>query len=218
MPAIAIIPILLYVFSMILGFAVFYIISDLVKEQKKKQAGEALSQIINFVLFIWLSKILLNLPLLLRDPLAALAYPSGSQAFYLAILFSAALLFFSARSGRIQCWQLIQTLLYILLPAAFFYEFAQLAWFDDAYAFGNLILYAVLVALFLGLNDRVSPYAVGSVLLSMWAGGVLLISSLQSYSSAFGYVMEPWFIFILFTAGHFLILLSSRRRATNECY
>ncbi|HSP22486.1 MAG TPA: hypothetical protein VLQ20_09155 [Planococcus sp. (in: firmicutes)] len=218
MPTIAIIPMFLHVFSIGLGVAVFYIISDSVKEQKKKQAERAFSQIINFVLFIWLSKILLNLPLLFSDPLAVLAYPSDSRAFYLAIFFSAALLFYGMKSGRTEGWQLIQTLLYILLPAAFFYEFAQLAWFDDVYAFGNMILYAVMLALFLGLNDRVSPYAVGQVLLTVWTAGMFLISALQSYSSAFGYKMEPWFITILFASGHFLILLNSRRRATNELY
>ncbi|HSI67856.1 MAG TPA: hypothetical protein VK947_10595 [Planococcus sp. (in: firmicutes)] len=218
MPTTAIIPILLNVFSIGFGFAVFYVASDLVKEQKKKLAGEAFSQIINFVLFIWLAKILLNLPLFFSDPLAVLAYPSGSQAFYLAISFSAAFLFYGMKSGQIKGRQLIQTLLYIILPALFFYEFAQLAWYGDTYAFGNLILYAVLLALFLILGDRVSPYAVGSVLLSVWAVGVFLVSSSESYSSAFGYGMKPWFIIMLFTAGHFLILLSNRRRATNELH
>lgn len=216
----AITPILITISSVALGFAVFFIISDLAKEHKKQRAQEALSQIINFVLFIWLSKILLNLPLLFSDPLAVLAYPSDSRAFYLAAFFSAALLVYGMTSGRIQAWQLFQTLVYIVLPASFFYEFAQLAWVGDASAFGNLILSAVLLALFLILNDRVSPYAAGSVLLTVWTAGVFLISSIQPYSSVFGYVMETWFIIILFTTGHFLMLLnnsSNRRRAINEC-
>lgn len=213
----AIVPIVVNIFSIGLGAAVFYLVSDLGKGRKKKQAEEALSQIVNFVLFIWLSKILLNLPLLFSDPLAVLAYPSDSSAFYLAIFFSAAFLMYGMKSKGIQGWLLMQTLLYLLLPAAFFYEFAQLAWFDDAYAFGNLILYAILLAVFLGLNDRLSPSAAGHVLLSVWAGGMFLISTIQPYSSTFGYVMEPWFILILFTTGHFLILFSNRRRVTNEC-
>lgn len=212
----AVIPMLLKIFSIGLGAAVFYLVSDLSKEQKKKRAEEALSQIVNFVLFIWLSKILLNLPLLLSDPLAVLAYPSGSQAFYLAIFFSAAFLFYGLESRQIKGWPLIQTLLYILLPAIFFYEFAQLTWYDDSYVIGNLILYALLLVLFLLLNDRVSPYATGAVLLSMWTAGMFLISSIQSYSSIFGYGMATWFVITLFVAGHLLILISSRRRATNE--
>lgn len=216
MATLAIIPMLLNILSVILGVSVFYIVSDLAKVHKKKRAEQAISHIVNFVLFLWLSKILLNLPLLFSDPLALLAYPSDSKAFYLAIFFSAASLFYGMTSGRIHGWQLIQTLLYILLPASFFYAFAQIAWFDDAYAFGNLIVYAVLLALFLALKDRLSPNRVGSVLLSVWAAGMFLIFSVQSYASAFGYGMEPWFIFILFTAGHLIILLSTRRRALHE--
>lgn len=212
----AIIPMLLKIFSIGLGVAVFYLVSDLSKEQKKNQAAEALSQIVNFVLFIWLAKILLNLPLLLSDPLAVLAYPSDSRAFYLAIFFSAAFLFYSMRSDRTKGGQLIQTLLYILLPASFFYEFIHLTWYDDSYAFGNVILNAVLLALFLGLNDRIFPSAVGSVLLSVWAAGLFLILLIQSYASVFGYEMAPLFILTIFTAGLLLILLSNRRRATNE--
>ncbi|MGM0898543.1 MAG: hypothetical protein ACQEV0_11620 [Bacillota bacterium] len=218
MPTVAITPLLLPVFSILFGGAVFYIMSDSVKALKKKRAGEAFSQIINFVLFIWLSKVLLNLPLLFSDPLAMLAYPSDSAAFYLAALFSSALLLYGVNSGQIIDWQLAHTLLHVLLPASFFYEFARLAWFDDVGAFGNLIVYTVLLALFIGLHDRVSAGIASSALISVWAVGMLLISWLQSYPSLFGYVMAPWFVIIVFAAGHFLILFTSRRRATNERY
>lgn len=209
---------LIYILSIALGVAVFYIVSDWAKEQKIKQAGEAVSQIINFVLFIWLSKIILSLPLLFRDPLALLAYPSNSKAFYLAILFSAAVLLYGVNSGQVKGQAIFGTLLHILLPAAFFYEFAQLAWFGNAYAFGNLILYAVLLGLFFGVNDRLSLYALSTVLLSLWAGGMLLNAVLELFPSIFGYAMEPWFILLFFTASQFLIFLNKRRRSTNECY
>lgn len=214
----AITPMLLHIASIALGFAVFYIISDFAKAQKLKQAGEAFSQLINFVLFIWLSKILLNLALMFRDPLALLAYPSGSKAFYLAVLFSAAVLLYGTRKGRIDGWLFVRALWLILLPAAFFYEFARFTWFGDAYAFGNLILYAALLAVFLGISDKLPPHTATSVLITLWACGMLLGSVLQSYPSAFGYVMEPWFILLFFAASQALIFFSNRRRATHECY
>lgn len=209
---------LVYILSIALGVIVFYIVSNWAKEQKIKQAGEVISQIINFVLFMWLSKVILNLPLLFRDPLALLAYPSNSKAFYLAILFSAAVLLYGVNSGRIKGQTFIRTLWHILLPAAFFYEFAQLAWFGDAYAFGNLILYAVLLGLFFGVNDRLSFSAFSAVLLSVWTGGMLLNASLGLFPSTFGYTMEPWFIIFFLTATQFLILLTKKRRPTNERY
>lgn len=218
MPTNAIVPMLLNISSIVSGIAVFYIVSDLAKEHKRKRTAQAFSQIINFILFVWLAKILLNLPLLFSDPLAMLAYPSDSGAFHLAIFFSAAFISYTIWNDRTEGWPLLQTLLYILLPAAFFYEFAQLAVYDDSYAYGNMGVYAALLALFLVLDGKVSPYSIGGVLLSVWTAGMFLIFLFQSYASAFGYGMEPWFLIIFFTAGHLVILLSSRRRATNELY
>lgn len=212
----AVISIFIKIMSIISGVIIFYLVSGLKKECKKKLAEEAVSQIINFVLFIWLAKILLNLPLLLSDPLAALAYPSDARAFYLAIIFSGVLIVYSMEKGRVERWAFIKTLLYILLPASFFYEFAGWTWNNDSYAFGNIMLYSVLMILFLVLNDRVSPGVTGNVILLGWTAGMLLLLVIQPYGSMFGYLMDPWFIIILFTASQFLMFLYHRRSAINE--
>lgn len=214
----AIAPVLLHILTLTLGFAAFYIVSDMRKEQKTRQAGEVFSQLVNFILFLWLAKILLNLPILFRDPLAALAYPSNSTAFYLAVLFSSALLLYGVRRGRIEGSPFIRTLWHILLPATFFHEFVQLAWYGDSYAFGNLLVYAALLALFLATTDRMSPDTVSSFLLVVWAGGMLLNASLELFPSAFGYAMEPWFTICFFIAMQLLIFLHKKRRPINERY
>src|SRR5690606_27038035 len=78
--------------SFALSLLAFYVMSTLPKEQRKEQVSEITSQLINFVLFLWLAKILLKLPLFVRDPLAVLAYPGNSEAFYLASLFTGVLI------------------------------------------------------------------------------------------------------------------------------
>lgn len=47
-------------FSFAIGFLSLYYFSDLTKDEKKKHLEELLSQIINFVLLIWLGKIILT--------------------------------------------------------------------------------------------------------------------------------------------------------------
>src|SRR5690625_1095176 len=84
------------VISFIVGFAFFYITSPLQKELKKAQLEEMFSQLVNFIIFIWVGKIILNFSIFIDDPLAILAYPSNSEAFYLAVLFSAILLFYKS--------------------------------------------------------------------------------------------------------------------------
>ncbi|WP_342527382.1 hypothetical protein MKY84_01840 [Chryseomicrobium sp. FSL W7-1435] len=212
----AVISISIKIISVVSGIVIFYLISGFEKERRKKLAEEAVSQIINFVLFIWLAKVLLDLPLFLSEPLAALAYPSGSNAFYLAILFSAGLIGYGMKKERIEGWAFIQTLLYILLPASFFYEFAGWTWNNESSAFGSIVLYAVLLMLFLVLNDRVSPVVTGNAILSGWTGGILLLLMIQPHVSMFGYLLEPWFIVILFTAGQFLMFLHCRRSVIDE--
>lgn len=204
------------IISVIAGVAVFYFVSGLANERKKKLAEVVVSQIINFVLFIWLAKILLNLPLFLSDPLAVLAYPSDASAFYLAIFFSAILIVYSAKKGRIEGAAFVQALLFILLPASFVFEFAEMSWNNDPYAFGNIVLYAALLFLFLLLNDKASPVAIGSVILTGWTAGMLLLQAIQPHTALFGYFMEPWFIVLLFAAGQVFIFFHYRRSVINE--
>src|SRR5690625_4872518 len=80
-------PILIIGVSFIAGFIFFYIFSNLHKTEKKEHIQEITSLIINFIIFIWIAKILLNFNLLIKDPFAGLAYPSNSNSFYLAIVF-----------------------------------------------------------------------------------------------------------------------------------
>lgn len=214
----AITPMLLHILSFVLGFVVFFLISNRAKPQKITLIKEVFSQTINFVLFIWLSKILLNLPLLFRDPLAMLAYPSSSKAFYLAVLFSVAVILLGTYKGRIEGGPFIGALWHILLSAAFFYEFAQWTWIGNPYAFGNLVLYAVLLVIWLGIEGRLQICGASSVLVAGWALGMLMGSAFQSYPSAFGYTMEPWFILLFFVTSQFFIFFSYKRRSTHECY
>src|SRR5690625_2609412 len=74
------------IISFVIGFIFFYIISPLSKEEKRKHIEELVSLLINFIIFIWVGKIIMNLAIFISDPLAVLAYPSDSSAFYIACL------------------------------------------------------------------------------------------------------------------------------------
>ncbi len=62
------IPILLklgiLLFSLVIGIIFFYVIKTTNRNVKKKQVDQFLSYLINFILFIWAGKIVLQLPLL----------------------------------------------------------------------------------------------------------------------------------------------------------
>src|SRR5690625_3925685 len=74
------------VVSFIIGLIFFYVIHPDEKAIKKQQLEEVSSQLINFVIFIWIGKIISHIQLFVQDPLAVLAYPSDATAFYTATI------------------------------------------------------------------------------------------------------------------------------------
>lgn len=196
-----------------LAFLVFDLMSPLAKTQRKKEIGEAASQLINFVLFLWLAKILLNLPLFVQDPLAVLAYPSNSEAFYLATLFTGGLLFHQSRKKKIGGALFAHSLVQVIPAASFFYEFIQLMWRDNPFSLHYLIVFAVLLALFYMLQGRVSPQNQISIILGTAAAAFFAISFMLPYLSLFGYILEPWFLALLLAACFGLLIKEPKNEA-----
>ena len=186
--------------SFVFAFLAFYLMSSLSKEQRNKQINEITSQLVNFVLFLWLAKILLNLPLFIQDPLAVLAYPSNSEAFYLATLFTAGLLFYQTRKRKIDGGLLAHSFVQVLLAASFVYEFIQLVWRDNPFSFYYLAVFGVLLVSFHLLQGRVSSQNQISIVLGIGAAGFFAISFLLPYLTLFGYILEPWFLALMLAA------------------
>lgn len=199
-----------------LAFLVFYLMSLLSKEQRKKGVSEVTSQLINFVLFLWLAKILLNLPLFVQDPLAVLAYPSNSEAFYLATLFTGGLLFYQSKKKKIAGALFAHSLVQVILAASFFYEFIQLVWRDNPFSLHYLIVFAVLLVLFYVLQGRMSPQNQISIVLGAAAAGFFAISFMLPYFSLFGYILKPWFLALLLAACFGLLIKEPKNEAQAE--
>src|SRR5690625_5351516 len=86
------------IFSFVGGFILFYFTSPLSKIKKKEQMNEMVNQLINLVLFIWLGKIVLNVSTFIQDPIAILAYPADSNAFYFGTILTLATIVYKGRS------------------------------------------------------------------------------------------------------------------------
>lgn len=196
--------------SFALAFLAFYLTSNGPKEQRKEQIGEITSQLINFVLFLWLAKILLNLPLFIQDPLAVLAYPSNSDSFYLAALFTGVLLYYNSRKKKLAGLGLAHSFLQVFLAASFVYEFIQLIWRDNPFSFPYLVVYGVLLVLFHVLQGRSGRQNQISIVLGGAAAGFFAISFLLPYLTVFGYIVEPWFL-ALAVAACFVLLIKDRQ-------
>ncbi|WP_019413017.1 hypothetical protein [Paenisporosarcina sp. TG20] len=210
------ISIFIIIISIFGGILAFYMMSDLPKEKRKRHIEEITSQLINFVLFIWMGKIILNFPVFISDPLAILAYPSDSSAFYVAVLFSALLLFYKSQRGQINVVLFIPSFIFVFLIASFLYEFMQFVWNDNTYSFGYMILLAILLILFLTVQGRKGSNTLISALLIGWTLGIFIITTVQPFVTVFGYMMKPWFVGVFFAMSFTLLIINQRKSGYIE--
>ncbi len=200
------------------GILAFYMLSELTKEQKKRHIKEITSQLINFVLFIWVGKIILNFPLFISDPMAILAYPGDSSAFYLAVLFSSLYLFYKSQRGQMNMNMMvfIQSFIFVFLIASFLYEFMQLAWYDNTFSFGYMVLLGILLVLFLTAQGRIGSHTLIGALLIGWSLGIYIIATIQPFVTVFGYMMAPWFVGLFFAVSFTHLILNQRKSGYIE--
>jgi len=60
---------------------IYYISSEEEGKEKRRILEEAGSVLINFVLFLWISKVILNFSVFIREPLTVLSYPDNAETF-----------------------------------------------------------------------------------------------------------------------------------------
>ncbi|MDY0406477.1 hypothetical protein P5G51_014890 [Virgibacillus sp. 179-BFC.A HS] len=202
-------------FSFVIGFATLYLLSPAKGEQKRKYMEELISQLINFIIFIWVGKIILHFSIFVTDPLAILAYPSDSGAFYFAVLGVAIVLLYKSKQHKTDMRGVIQSFIPVFLVASFTYEFIQLVWNDNTYAFARLIVQALLLVLWFSTLGRVQTMIQFMVLLTGWTIGMLVLWVLQPYVSVFGYIMAPWFIGLFFIFCMLFNIWTRRKRGYN---
>ncbi|WP_090870777.1 hypothetical protein [Oceanobacillus limi] len=184
--------------SLAIGFLSFYLLSDLTKEKRKRHIEELTSQFINFVIFIWLGKIVLHLPIFISDPLSILTYPSDSQSFYFAIVLISLLLLYKTKRKKLNILPFLESFIHIFLVGSFVYEFIQFVVEDNPYAFGYLILLAVLIGMFFFLQERLTTMMIVMVMMIVWSVGLVVLGFVQPFVTVFGYIMAPWFVGLFF--------------------
>lgn len=203
------------VISLIAGVISFYLMSESPKMQKKKQTEEMASQFVNFIIFIWLGKILLNVTIFIKDPLAVLAYPSSSSSFYLAVLFSTLTLAYKAVRKLMDVPAFIQSFILVFLVASFVYEFIQIIWKDNTYSIWYVALLTILLILYQLIRDRIASGKVIMTMLIGWSFGMVVLAFVQPFATVFGYIMAPWFVGLFFIICSILLIERGRRNGWN---
>lgn len=202
--------------SFIVAILCTYYLINHSKNCKKLYIEESINQIINFTILIWCSKILINLPLFINEPLSVLAYPSNSNAFYCAFILTFILFIYKVKRKTLKVNKFIQIFIFIILTASFIYEFLQYQLSDDVYAFGYFILLSILLLIFIMIRGKMKISSQTLLLVSIWSVGLLILYYWQSIIIIFDYVIEPWFIFLFFITNLCFIWFIVRKEELDD--
>ncbi|WP_342558638.1 hypothetical protein [Metasolibacillus sp. FSL K6-0083] len=183
-------------FSVVAGLILYYWLSSSNKEEKKQQPEEVINFLMNFIIFMWIGKIIMNFPLFIKDPLAVLAYPADSTSFYFAIIGSILRLVYQRK--KIQLPIFIAALLPVILAASFMFEFIQFLQDSNLYSLVNMIFYMFLLSIFYYLNERMPALILFLILLMSWFVGTMMMFFTQPYVLFLGYLLSLPFILIFF--------------------
>lgn len=182
------------VFSFVGGFILFYLTSPLSKEEKKVQMDEMVNQLINLVLFMWLSKIILNISVFVKDPIAILAYPANSHALYLAVFLTTVTLIYKGIRKKVSVSQFVFSFIPVFLVAAFLYEFMQIVWGDMVFTWQEMGLLVALLLVYMLIHDRISSELSMILIVLGWGIGKIIFRWILPFTTLFGYMINGWFI------------------------
>ncbi|RYG73107.1 hypothetical protein EU245_07750 [Lentibacillus lipolyticus] len=183
------------------------------KEDKKAEWEVITSLLINFILFVWVGKVIMNLPLFITDPLAVLAYPSASPAFFTAVCLTAANIAYRVKRNTLKTETFTAVFLPVFLGTAFTYEFLDFVLRNNLIALGQEGLLLLLMVVFILFQEKLPPVKMTCILFAGWSLGQLILSFTLPYTSLFGYMMSEWFFVLVFVTS-IIVLFYNRKKVT----
>ncbi|WP_058308803.1 hypothetical protein [Gracilibacillus massiliensis] len=134
--------------SFVIGFILFYFLSPFEKQRTKQLLDTVSNIFLTLIISLWIGKILWNIDVFVKDPMAILTYPSNTLALYLALILTIGYTWWK----WIRTFASYQDHLYvfttIFLLASFLNSFMEQIFFQTnwQYLVGLLILLSYLIA------------------------------------------------------------------------
>lgn len=124
------------------------------RKSKKHNIDSVISIALNFIIYIWISKIVLHINIFIQDPFAILAYPSDRYAFYLALFLTSITMIYNVYKKKMNFDAAWKTFLPTLLAMFFMYEILQLVVENRTYYFMYIIFYMILLLLYILIENK----------------------------------------------------------------
>lgn len=197
------------IISFIIGCVFYFVMSPVKKNLKKEHIQKIISLLIDMVIFIWISKVIVNISQFIRDPLAVLAYPSDSSAFYIAIGIMLVYLAYKQKRSKLLIEPPIDSFVPIFIVASFVYEFIQIIWFGKSWPYMALLM--ILIMLYLLIDDKLPRYIISGFAVITWSLGQLLLTFILPYMSVFNYIIDPWFFIVIMIVTLLYVILKRKK-------
>lgn len=194
----ALLPIGVIILSFIVGVILYYVLSILSKAEKKQQIDALISLLINFVLYIWLGKVLAHLQQFFRDPLAVLARPSDAQTLYIALILVTINILYLVVYRKVKVSGLMYTFVPVFIGASFTYEFIKIVFLSNTSTWGYLSLLLILVIGMVSLYEKIESTLFIVIIMATWIIGQFILSFLFPYIVVFTYLISILFLGIAF--------------------
>ncbi|HLS36522.1 MAG TPA: hypothetical protein VK061_09805 [Bacillota bacterium] len=194
--------------SFLFGLLIYYFANSVPKEKKKQHIDLVISQMINFVIFIWIGKIIYQFRLFIQDPIAVLAYPSHAESFYIATVL------FLINIGVQVYWKkfalktFINVFIPVMIASAFLYEFIQMQLFEQQFISHFIVLIALLLCYVFMKKSTTNNL----LLLFGWTLGLLIISYIDPFIMVFQYLISRIYIILTMVLALISYIYFYRRR------
>ncbi len=175
-------------------------------ERKGKQYVDEIGTIfIGIAVSIIIGKILLNVSEFITDPIAILAYPSDSKAFYIGLLFVVVYVKWRVIRSYDHFEELFFSWMFVFFAASFLYEFV-ISVFGNGTGNGiSMVIPFVLLIGFLLLYEKVAIGLLAILGMVLWSLGQLLFRIFDQ-TSIFQFYVSPIFYGLNLLIGIMLLL------------
>lgn len=178
---------------------------------RKEQISQVIDFLIVFLLMIIGSKVLLHIRIFLTDPIAVLAFPSDSKAFYLAFVMMSVYLSMLVKRNKIDLLSFSDSFVRVLLMTMFVQFFSEIIFTDDFVSIYQLMLSFILLLFLLLFEKRVANLILHTNILIIWGVGNAFLH-IFSPVLLFGFQVDSWFYLMIGLVG-LIILLKTKKKA-----
>lgn len=194
----ALIPIAIILVSFLIGIVFYYVISQQSKVEKKAQIDKVTSYLINFVLFIWVGKIIGHISLFVTDPIAVLARPSDAFALYIAMILITVNVIYDTMKRKVRPGELLYVFIPIFISASFVYEFIKIALLNNTNTWGYLTLLFILLIGVVSLYGKMEDDLFIILMIFLWILGQFVLSYTSLYIVIYSYLISRLFLVVIF--------------------